>query len=157
MISELVGGIMGVVSANKQDDRIDAQRSKNERWYDRRYNEDSLQRSDAAAAVGKMRDLLGETSASDAGRAAVMGGSTASVAAAKGQSNAALGSLMSNIASGASARKDTIENSYMSRDSQLDNMSAQNDVARNNAWANIGAGVDGGIDLALGRMDKKNG
>lgn len=142
---------MGINSANKQDDRIEAQRSKNEKWYDRRYNEDELQRSDAAAAVGKMRDLLSETSASNAGRAAVMGGSTAAVAAAKGESNVALGNLMSNIASGASARKDNIENTYMSRDSALDDMSAQNDMYRNSAWASIGAGVDGGLNMIMNK------
>lgn len=144
----IAGGIMGRKSARKQARMIAEEKSKNQAWFDRRYNEDSTQRADAQAALTQMRDVMKERSAASAGAAAVMGGTEESIAAEKEAQNKALAETTSNIVVNGEARKDAVEAQYQSRDAQLGQM--QLDVERQKAGnisgaiggiANAGAGI----------------
>lgn len=142
----VAGGVMGAKSARKQARMIAEEKSKNQAWFDRRYNEDSTQRADAQAAITRMRDVMKERSAASAGAAAVMGGAEESVAAEKEAQNKALAETTSNIVVNGEARKDSIEAQYQSRDAQLGQM--QLDMERQKA-ANM-AGAIGGVAGAGG-------
>lgn len=146
----VAGGVMGAKSARKQARMIAEEKSKNQAWFDRRYNEDSTQRADAQAAITRMRDVMKERTS--AGVAAVMGGTEESVAAEKEAQNKALAETTSNIVVNGEARKDSIEAQYQSRDAQLGQM--QLDAERQKAASMAGAisgvaGVGGGIAEGL--------
>lgn len=148
----VAGGVMGAKSARKQARMIAEEKSKNQAWFDRRYNEDSTQRADAQAAITRMRDVMKERTSASAGAAAVMGGTEESVAAEKEAQNKALAETTSNIVVNGEARKDSIEAQYQSRDAQLGQM--QLDAERQKAASMAGAisgvaGVGGGIAEGL--------
>lgn len=152
----VAGGIMGANSARKQARMIADEKSKNQAWFDRRYNEDSTQRADAQAALTNMREMMKERSAASAGASAVMGGTEESIAAEKEAQNKALAETTSGIVVNGEARKDAIEAQYQSRDAQLGQM--QLDVEKQKAASIAGAisGVSGaGAGIAGGVIPNK--
>lgn len=117
------GSIFGGISASKAMKRakknVEAQRQKNQDWYDRRYNEDATQRADAQRILTQTEESIKQRNKQAAGSAAVMGGTDESVAAAKAANNQALADATSQIAANAEARKDNIEATYMQNDNAL--------------------------------------
>lgn len=123
-IGSLVGGAMKVVgavgghiaarkAAREQNKRLDEQMQENQDWYDRRDNEDATQRADAQRLLTMTEEAIKNRNRQAAGAAAVMGGTTESVAAAKAANNAALADTVSSIAANAANRKDAVEQQYM--------------------------------------------
>lgn len=115
-IGAIAGGIIKSKAAKKARQATEKQRQKNQDWYDRRYNEDATQRADAQAMLSYTQDQLRKQNRRAAGTAAVMGGTTESIAAQKAAGNQLLGNVTSNIAAQAGQRKDNIEATYMSND-----------------------------------------
>lgn len=113
---QVFGGIMGAKAMNKAKKNIEAQRKKNQDWYDQRYNEDATQRADAQQVLTQTRDMLKRQTDAAAGSAAVGGGTDESVAQAKAQANQVVGDVMSNMNAQADARKDNIEQQYRQND-----------------------------------------
>lgn len=140
----IAGGIMGSKSARKQARMIAGEKSKNQAWFDRRYNEDSTQRAEAQAAITKMRETMKARTAAAAGTAAVMGGTEESMAVEKEAQNKAMAETMSNIAINGEARKDSIEAQYQARDAQLFDAQLGNERQK----ANNIAGAVGGVASA---------
>ena len=72
------GSIFGGISASKAMKRakknVEAQRQKNQDWYDRRYNEDATQRADAQRILTQTEESIKQRNKQAAGSAAVMGG-----------------------------------------------------------------------------------
>ncbi|MCM1079075.1 MAG: hypothetical protein NC344_05540 [Bacteroidales bacterium] len=114
----IFGGISASRAMKKMKGNIEAQRKKNQDWYDRRYNEDATQRADAQRILTMTEESIKNRNKQAAGAQAVMGGTEESVAAAKAANNEALASATSQIAANADARKDTIEQQYMQKDDQ---------------------------------------
>ena len=112
----IFGGIVASKAAKKAKKNIEAQREKNQDWYDRRYNEDATQRADAQRLLTQTEKSIKERNRQAAGAAAVMGGTDESTAAAKAANNEALADATSQIAASADARKDNIEATYMQND-----------------------------------------
>lgn len=116
------GSIFGGISASrgmkKMKRNVEAQRKKNQDWYDRRYNEDATQRADAQRILTMTEESIKNRNKQAAGAQAVMGGTDESVEAAKAANNEALASATSQIAANADARKDAIEQQYMQKDDQ---------------------------------------
>lgn len=114
------GSIFGGISASKamkeMKKNIEAQRQKNQDWYDRRYNEDSTQRADAQRILAQTEESIRQRNRAAAGTQAVTGGTDESVAAAKEANNKALADATAQIAANAEARKDNIEATYMQND-----------------------------------------
>lgn len=128
---------------------IEAQKEKNQNWYDRRYNEDATQRADAQRVLTQTEESIKQRNKAAAGNAAVMGGTDESVAAAKAANNQALADATAQIAADAEARKDNIEATYLNNENALQNQLNQMEV--NKAQA-IGQAVQGvakaGADIA---------
>ena len=114
------GSIFGGISASKAMKKIksnvEAQRQKNQNWYDRRYNEDYTQRADAQRILTQTEESIKNRNKQAAGIQAVMGGTDESVAATKEANSKALADATSQIAAQADARKDNIEATYMQND-----------------------------------------
>lgn len=114
----IFGGISASRAMKKMKRNVEAQRKKNQDWYDRRYNEDATQRADAQRILTMTEESIKNRNKQAAGTQAVMGGTEESVAAAKAANNEALASTTSQIAASADARKDAIEQQYMQKDDQ---------------------------------------
>lgn len=127
------GAIFGGISASKAIKRvkknIEAQRKKNQDWFDRRYNEDATQRASAQRKLTKVSEDVKNRNKAAAGTQAVMGGTEESVAAAKAANNEAIADTTSRIAAEGDARKDQIEATYLQNDNayqeQLNNLEQQ--------------------------------
>ena len=145
-----MGGIFGAASAGKQAKMLSDEKDKNQRWYDRRYNEDSTQRADAQSALTAMRETMKERSAASAGTAAVMGVTGEQAAMEKMAQNNALASAISGIARMGESRKDGIEAQYQARDAQLSQQQLDAERAKASAIAQAGAGMDATINSAIG-------
>ena len=108
-VGSIFGGIKASKAMKKAKRNVEAQRQKNQDWYDRRYNEDATQRADAQRILTQTEESIKQRNKAAAGSAAVMGGTDESVAAAKEANNKALADATSQIAADAEARKDNIE------------------------------------------------
>lgn len=143
------GSIFGGISASKAMKRakknVEAQRQKNQDWYDRRYNEDATQRADAQRILTQTEESIKQRNKQAAGSAAVMGGTDESVAAAKAANNQALADATSQIAANAEARKDNIEATYMANDNAFVEQLNQLELGKAQA---IGQAVQGVANAA---------
>lgn len=143
------GSIFGGISASKAmkmaKKNVEAQRQKNQDWYDRRYNEDATQRADAQRILTQTEESIKQRNKQAAGSAAVMGGTDESVAAAKAANNQALADATSQIAANAEARKDNIEATYMANDNAF--VEQLNQLEQGKAQA-IGQAVQGVANAA---------
>lgn len=91
----------------------------NQDWYNRRYNEDYTQRADAQRLLTMTQDAMRRNNQASAGTAAVMGGTTESVAAAKAANNQVMADTVSQIAADAANQKNAIEQQYMATKANL--------------------------------------
>lgn len=160
MIGSIIGGalkggsaIFGGVAASKAmknaKQATEAQRKKNQDWYDRRYNEDATQRADAQRILTQTEESIKQRNRAAAGAAAVMGGTDESVAAAKAANNKALADATSQIAANAEARKDNIEATYLQNDNAYSEQINQLERDKAQAIASAVQGVaDVGKDIA---------
>ena len=143
------GSIFGGISASKAMKRakknVEAQRQKNQDWYDRRYNEDATQRADAQRILTQTEESIKQRNKQAAGTQAVMGGTDESVAVAKAANNQALADATSQIAANAEARKDNIEATYMANDNAF--VEQLNQLEQGKAQA-IGQAVQGVANAA---------
>lgn len=143
----IFGGITASKAIKKLKKDLQAQKKANQNWYDRRYNEDATQRADAQRILTKTEESIRNRNKQAAGVAAVMGSGTEAVAAEKAANNQVLADATSQIAAGAEARKDQIEQAYQQRDSQIED--ALNNLEMNKAQA-IGAAVNGVAQAGAG-------
>lgn len=146
------GSIFGGLSASKAMKNVKAnierQQRENQDWYDRRYNEDATQRADAQRILTMTEQSIKKRNKAAAGTAAVMGGTDESVAADKAANAQTMADATSQIAANADARKDAIENQYMSRKTELNNQ--LNQIEQGKAQA-ISQAVQG-VASAAGQM-----
>ena len=147
------GGISAAKSAKKVKQNIEEQKQKNQDWYDRRYNEDATQRADAQRLLTMTEESIKKRNKAAAGTAAVMGGSTESVAAEKAVNNEALAETTSKIAADASARKDAIEAAYQERDANLEQQLNQTEMQKQQAIYQAVQGVTGAASGIAGALD----
>lgn len=145
----IFGGISASKAIKKMKRNIEAQRKKNQDWYDQRYNEDATQRADAQRVLKQTQEMLKRQTDAAAGGAAVGGGTDESVAQAKAQANEVLGNVMSNINAAAEQRKDEIEQTYQANDNAF--LEQLNNLEQKKA-DNISQAVQG-VANAAGKMD----
>ncbi len=141
----IFGGISASKAMKKAKQNVEAQRKKNQDWYDRRYNEDATQRADAQRILTQTEESIKQRNKQAAGSAAVMGGTDESVAAAKAANNQALADATSQIAAQADARKDNIEATYLQTDNAFAEQLNQLEIGKANA---IGQAVQGVTNMA---------
>lgn len=138
-----IGGLFGGLSKQRQQEQqrqmVEAAQRENQAFYDRRYNEDATQRADAQRVLSMTEEQIRRRNRQAAGTAAVMGGSTESVAAARAANAQAYSDTASQIAAAGADRKDKVEDAYLKR------KDAYNDELRK-----IAAGTPSVLDIASG-------
>ena len=164
MIGAIIGGavgatgsILGGISKNnaikKQMEMVAQQQRDNQDWYDRRYNEDATQRADAQRLLQITEESIKKRNKAAAGTAAVMGGTDESVAAEKEAGNKAMADAVSQINAAGEARKEQIENQYLSRKENLDNAMRELESQKQSGLDILGGAIGGaaqGISGGLG-------
>jgi len=135
--SAIFGGISASQAMKEAKRNVEAQRKKNQDWYDQRYNEDATQRADAQRILTQTEEIIKQRNRAAAGSAAVMGGTDESVAAAKAANNQAIAGATSQIAANAEQRKDNIEATYLQNDNAF--VDQLNQIEHDKAQAISGA------------------
>lgn len=137
----IYGGYKSAQAAKKAQAQVAQQQADNEAWYNRRYNEDATQRADAQRMITMVKDDIRQRNRAAAGTAAVMGGTTESVGAAKEANNKALADVTGQIVAAGEARKDAIEGQYLARKDALAEKETNFELARAQAIADAVGGV----------------
>lgn len=143
--SSIIGGINAAKARRRIREAIEQQKAENENWYNRRYNEDSLQRADTQRLLNAAEENIRNRNRAAAGRQAVMGGTEDSVAATKEANNEAIANATSRIAVAGEQRKDAVEQQYMSKKdalqqqtNEMNNQRAQNIAQATQAVEGVG-------------------
>lgn len=157
--SSIYGGIQASKAARKAKKETEAQRRRNQNWFDRRYNEDETQRADAQRLLTMTEESIRNRNKAAAGTQAVMGGTDESLAATKTANNQAISGTASAINAQADQRKDNIEQHYRQADEgysqELRNI--ENQRAQSIAQATQGViGAAGNIANALDGVGSKS-
>lgn len=161
LIGGLIGGIGSAVAgiasgkatqraATRNENLLKEAENEAKAWYDKEYNANFFDRSDARAAIAKTRDILNEKYRQAEGAAAVTGATEESIARQKAAANEALADVTSNIAERADAYKDAVRANY---ENQQANFIAQK-TAVNNQRAVGTAQAAGGFANAMQTLGK---
>lgn len=167
MIGSIIGGVLNVGSSiaggiasrrakKKADNMLKEQKERNQAWYDRNYNADFTQRSDAQNVINRTREMLQERGQRSAATNAVMGGTDEALALDKEAQNQALAQVTSNIAAQADNHKDRVEQTYMNNDNAITQQQVGNQQqhAQNISQAVSGASA-GAAGIVGSIFDKK--
>ena len=136
IVSAVIGGAVQIGSTiygqkksaeqNAEAQReLDLRRTENKEWYNRKMNEDYLSRSDVQNTLRKQRELLQEQYKRSRATNVVAGGTDESLALQQREANRVLGETTAEIASHASAYKDSIEQQYRNAETQLSQQQQQ--------------------------------
>ena len=161
LISQGIGMAQSAKAKEEADKQRAALQQENENWFNRRYNEDPLQRASAQRVLTRMTEEMRKRNKAAAGRAAVMGGTEESVAAEKARSTEAMAEAASRIAAQGDAEKDRIEEQYratktgltqqqIAADLQRGQEIAQATEAAGQAIGKAGMAADGYFDKGAG-------
>lgn len=156
----IIGGNAARKAANRNVALIAEAENDARAWYEKEYNANFLDRSDARAAINEARTMLNDRYKQDEASAAVTGATEESVARQKANANAAMADITSNIAERADAHKDAVRANYEAQQSALmaQKIGVNNQKAAATAQAAQGlAKAAKGLGGALGGMglDKK--
>lgn len=143
LASSIAGGIANRKARKKQEQMIAQQQKENQAWYDRKYNEDPTKRADTVRLLTQMQEQIKNRNKAAKGRQAVMGGTEDSTTAVKEANNKTLADTTSQIVAANDARKDSIEQQYMARKSQLQGQQMGLEAEKAADTANAVAGVAG--------------
>ncbi len=149
--ASIFGGIAASKAIKNMRNNINAARTENQNWYNRRYNEDATQRADAQSLLTNTQELLRRNNQNAAASQAVMGGTDESVAQAKAAGNNTLADTISKINDSAVAEKNSIESQYRTQDNAY--MNQLNQLEQQKAESIKGA-VNGVADAASSMTSK---
>lgn len=111
--SAIANGISGNKARKAQREALERQKKDNEAWYNRKYNEDPLQRADAVRMLTMMSEQIRNRNKAAKGRQAVMGGTDDSVTATREANAKTTADATAQIVAANEARKDNIEQQYL--------------------------------------------
>lgn len=151
--SALFSGIKSARAARKAKQQVEQQKAENTAWYNRRYNEDGTQRADAQRLLRRTQEAITNRNKDAAATQAVVGGTEESVAATKKANANALSETASAINAQADARKDSVEASYRSQDSALNNQLNNMELQRSQNIANAGSQAIAAFGKAASAVD----
>ena len=132
-LGSIFGGLSASSAMKQRRDGVLRLQQENKDWFDRRYNEDALQRADALALLERTKEAVRNRNQRAAGVQAVMGGTDESVAHEREAGNKAIADVTTNIAADGARRKDQIEAQYRAQDAALQGQ--LNDIERERANA----------------------
>lgn len=148
--SGIASGIAGRKAAKKNRRILNNMRRDSQNWYDKEYNADFTQRSDAQAALNKARAMLDDKYKQAQGAGIVAGATDESIALQKKAANATLADITGSIAERADAYKEQVRNNYVNEQNAINN----SEIAVNNQQAANVAQAASGLSQAAGSLGK---
>lgn len=142
-VGSIFGGISASKAMKKYKKQVEQSKKENQDWYNRRYNEDATKTASAQRILDITEQNIRKRNKAAAGVAAVMGSGTEAAAAEKTANNAIMSDAVSQIQANAENRKERIEESYRTRDSQLQDQLNQIEVGKAQSTAQAIQGVTG--------------
>lgn len=115
----IIGGSKASKAAKQANKLLEQQKTDNQAWFDRKYNEDYSRTAEAQNLMNYARQEAEKQFARAEASAAVTGATEESVARAKRGANEMLAQTASNIAAQGTARKDAIEQQYLNTKNSL--------------------------------------
>lgn len=150
-------GIGSAVGNNRQQQQLNNEKARQEAWYNTEMYQDPLKRSDNAAMLRLIEDRIKEQERTDAARQKVLGGTTEARLANRDSNNKAYAGVVSNMASLASKRMDSLS---AQKNQALSGFAQQQmgiDNARMQNWANLANNAAKLGEAALSGIDKDGG
>lgn len=152
--SSIYGAIKSSQANRRAEDLIQMQRDANRKWYDQKMSEDYMKRADVQNVLRKQRELLDEQYQRARGINIVAGGTDASLALQQQAANKTMADTMADIAAGAEAYKEGIENQYRAQEAALNQqqVGVEQTKAQSIAQAasQMGSAVGGLMNSAVG-------
>ncbi len=149
LASGIYGAVSSAVKGNQARRLIAQQRKDNKSWRDSEMNKDYMSRTDTQAMLKKQKEMLDDYYNRADKSSAVTGATDESRAIAKSAANKSLENTMTNIASNASAYKDSVEQQYRAQDSALNQQQVQSKMQQSQQIAQAaGQAVSAGLSLA---------
>lgn len=145
LASSIWGGIQSSKAQKEAERRLANEKAANDAWYNRRYNEHTIDTAAGQNMIRMAKDYARETWKKAAGAAAVGGGTDAEVAEAKAAGNKMVGDAIAQIEANDVARKDNVDAAYRARQNQL----TQQQMALDQQKASNISQVAGGVSDAL--------
>ena len=145
LASSIWGGIQSSKAQKRAEQRLANEKAANDAWYNRRYNEHTIDTAAGQNMIRMAKDYARETWKKAAGAAAVGGGTDAEVAEAKAAGNKMVGDAIAQIEANDVARKDNVDAAYRARQNQL----TQQQMALDQQQASNISQVAGGVSDAL--------
>lgn len=147
-VAGIVGGNATSKAAKRNAKILNEMDERSKAWFDKEYNSNFLDRSDARAAIQETRELLNEKYKDAEASAAVTGATEESIARQKAAANDAVADVTTNIAQQADAYKQQVRAQY---ESQQDSI-AQQRMGVNNQKAQATAQAASGVASAAGAL-----
>lgn len=155
LASSIFGGIQSGKAQREAERRLDNERAANEAWYNRRYNEHTIDTAAGQNMIRMAKDSAREVWKRAQGAAAVGGGTDADVAAAKAEGTKMIGDAIAQIEAQDALRKDNVDATHRATQSRLNQQQMALDQQR---AANISQAASGASDaLAAGAMHFADG
>ena len=152
LAQSIFGGIKAAKEAKKQQRVIGQKQAQNDAWYNKSYHQDYMDRSDARAAMSRVREFMDRRNKQADATAAVTGATPEQVMAQKEQANTVLAQTAGNIAQNADAYKDSVQARYDQKNEALTQSQMQQSQMSEQGGANLAAGGIGLMGSALGGM-----
>lgn len=121
LASSIIGGLSASAAAKRAERMLSQQRTKNDAWYNRRYNEDYIDTAAGQNLVRRAKEYARNQWRRAEGARVVGGGTDASAALAKDAGNKMVGDTMANIAATDQQRKAAVDAAHRAEDNRITN------------------------------------
>ena len=152
LAQSIYGGIKAAKAAKEQKRILGQKQAQNDAWYNKNYNQDYMDRSDAKSAFNRVKEYSDRRVKQADATAAVTGATPEQVLAQKEQANTVLAQTAGNIAQNADAYKDSVQARYDQKNDALTQSQMQQSQMSEQGGANLAAGGIGLMGSALSGM-----
>ncbi len=138
LLASAIGTGVGAFSSAKQSKEYDkylgGMKQKNQSWYDKEYNTNYLDTDEAKSYIRTMLDQIKEATGRQESKGAITGESAEKSVALKEGMGKNFNTGITQLAGYGTRRKDNIQNMFMNREGQLDQMSLMNFLQKQQNW-----------------------
>ena len=137
LVSGITGAVKSAKAARQQQQLIDEQNRKNDIWFNNEYYKDYMDRSDAQAAMERVRKTMQRQNDRIEQQAAITGATPESVIAQKEANSGVITDTAAAIQANASAHQDRVMDAYKARQDNLAGQQQQQYQLSEQGYANL--------------------